>query len=61
MIPPYLTFSGSMTTSELRFTLINDNIAEEDEQFTVHLVGNTPNVVIAMMYATVTIIDDDGK
>ena len=59
-MPPYLMFNSSMTTSELRFTLIDDNIAEEDEQFTVHLVGNMPNVVIAMMYATVTIIDDDG-
>ena len=61
MIPPYLMFSGNMTTSELRIPLINDNTAELDEQFTVNLVEITPNVVVSMNNATVTIIDDDGE
>ena len=61
IIPPYLMFNGSTTTSELRISLVDDNITEEDQQFSVHLMGNTPNVVITLMYASVTIIDDDGK
>ena len=61
MIPPYLMFRGNMTTSELRIPLVNDDTAELDEQFTVNLVEITPNVVVSMSNATVTIIDDDGE
>ena len=61
IMPSYLMFSGNMTTSELRILLINDDTAELDEQFTVNLVEITPNVVVSMNNATVTIIDDDGE
>ena len=61
MVPSDLMFRGNMTTSELRIPLVNDDTAELDEQFTVNLVEITPNVVVSMNNATVTIIDDDGE
>ena len=60
-VPPNVTFGVNMTSSELRIPLINDDIAEPDEQFTVNLVEITPNTVIATFTANVTVIDDDRE
>ena len=60
-VPPNVTFAVNMTSSDLRIPLVNDDIAEPDEQFTVNLVEITPNTVIATFTANVTVIDDDRE
>ena len=60
-VPPNVTFAVNMTSSDLRIPLVNDDIAEPDEQFTVNLMEITPNVVIATFTANVTVIDDDRE
>lgn len=41
--------------------LDDDNIVEQDEQFTVKLSSSNPQVVLTNREATITIIDDDGE
>ena len=60
-VPPNVTSAVNMTSSDLRIPLVNDDIAEPDEQFTVNLMEITSNVVIATFTANVTVIDDDRE
>ena len=61
MTNAYVTFGVNMTAFEVMILLINDDIAEFDEYFTVNLTELTPNVLIETYSVDVTIIDDDGK
>ena len=51
----------NMLTSEVEFQVINDDIIEANENFTVIITGITPHVMIfnEMSSATIQIIDDD--
>ena len=43
-------------------SIIDDNIGENDEVFTVALqAGNSSNVIIGRSSASVTIVSDDGE
>ena len=52
------------STQCISITLMNDEISEPDETFTVTLMGipdvTPPNVVFTSTTITVTVVDDDG-
>ena len=52
------------STQCISITLMNDDISEPDETFTVTLMGipdvTPPNVVFTSTTITVTVVDDDG-
>ena len=62
---PYtVTFTAGQTSASFSVPINNDNILEDDEDFTLTIVLSTlPNGVThgARTVATVTIVDDDGE
>jgi hypothetical protein len=45
---------------QLNITLVDDNVAEADEQFSVTISSTDLNVTIVNGTANVTIVDNDG-
>ena len=60
--PLSLTISGLATGEESCFSIevIDDNLFEDREDFTVHLSTDDASVTLHTIYATVTITDNDG-
>jgi hypothetical protein len=56
-----LTFTAGMTQSTFSVTIVNDNVAEGDEQFTVSLSNPSTGLAVGTDdTATVNILDDEG-
>ena len=58
------TFSAGMTFASFDVTIINDNMPEDNENFSLTINSSSlPTGVIldAVSQTTVTIVDDDGK
>ena len=53
--------SGGDTSAQLTVTIVDDNVVEMDEEFSVQLSSTTPQVTVQEGVADVTITDDDGK
>ena len=59
--PAVFTFTSSQSVDCTQITIVNDNIVETDEFFSVSLDSTNPQVVIGLSTASVFIADDDGK
>ena len=59
--PAVFTFTSSQSVDCTQITIVNDNIVEADEFFSVSLDSTNPQVVIGLSTASVFIADDDGK
>ena len=55
-----LTFSASVNLSCANITILDNEILENNETFTVQLSSNDPNALVTLPQSTVTIIDDDS-
>ena len=58
------TFSAGMTFASFDVTIINDNMLETNENFSLEIISSslpTGVIVGAVSQSTVTIVDDDGK
>ena len=58
------TFSAGVATAQITFTIVNDNILEDDETFDIAIDQSTlPDgvVVVDPSLVTVTIVNDDGE
>ena len=55
-----LTFSALDRILCANITILDDEILENNETFTVQLSSNDPDAIVAVPQSTVTIIDDDG-
>ena len=59
-----LTLNATCPNATITISILNDNVLESTESFTVNLAfsgGPVPRVILSPSTATVTILDDDGK
>ena len=59
--PAVFTFTSSQSVDCTQITIVNDNVVEATEFFSVSLDSTNPQVVIGISTASVFIADDDGK
>ena len=56
-----LSFSASTTRQCVDITILADGLVEPDESFSINLVDPSPDVVLDVSMATVTITNSDRK
>ena len=62
LIPSTLEFrSGGGTSTQVIVTIVDDDIVEMDEEFSVQVSSTNNRITVQQGTATVTITDDDGN
>lgn len=56
-----LVFMPSITETCFNISIVDDEVHELAENFTVHLTSPDPRIVVNVKYFTVTILDEDSE
>ena len=59
--PTTVEFSSTITQQCVRISILEDDIVEYNESFSVHINTSDPAVCIDIAYAYITILEDDDS